>query len=111
MSRVISLGAVGLTLGAVALAGCGDPEPPPPETDRGPTTGAPIPEALRESLIEQCAQTSDTSPETCECVLAEVEAGGSFDDYARYGLAIGRGESPDVPPSIIEAGEKCSAIQ
>ena len=111
MSRVISLGAVGLTLGAVALVGCGDPEPPPPETDRGPTTGAPIPEALRESLIEQCVQSSDATPETCDCVLAEIEAGGFFDEYARYGLAVDGGESPKVPPSIIAAREKCSAIQ
>ncbi len=102
-----SLGAVALALSALALAGCGDPEPPP-ATDRGPTTGAPIPEALRESLIEQCVQSSDATPETCDCTLAEVEADGSFDEYASYGLAIAQGEDPEVPPSLTEAREKCS---
>lgn len=111
MRRVISLGAVGLTVGALAMAGCGDAAPQPTTSDRGPTTGAPIPEALRESLIEQCVQSSDATPETCDCILAEVEAGGSFDEYARYGLAIGRGGNPEVPRSLTEAREKCSAEQ
>ena len=98
-----------LPLLVLVLAGCGGPpEPPPTETDRGPTTGAPIPEALRESLIEQCVQSSDATPETCDCLLAEVEADGSFDEYASYGLAIGQGEDPEVPRSITEAREKCS---
>lgn len=109
MNRAIAL--VGSSL-LLALVGCGDPpEPPPTTSDRGPTTGAPIPEALRESLIEQCVQSSDATPETCDCILAEVEADGSFDAYARYGLAIGQGENPDVPHSITEAREKCSAAQ
>lgn len=109
----------------LGLAACGGAEQPagqtsapaattaPTETEqpRKPDTGGSIPEALRASLTEQCVQDGSASPETCDCLIGEIEASKSFGQYIEYGEALSRGETPELPRAMREAGTKCAAAR